>query len=133
MGSGSPAGPQRLSWEGLSESEQVARWEDLAEWVEWLRRTYLNWVELPDCWLSHESLRTELRAFRYWHLEAAARDEPEESVRWHQALRRSAESWRSLADCRHESPLSFERDAAAKRAAAVRAHLHLILERGPAP
>lgn len=94
--------PPPWDWSGASAGELQENWHDLAVWVEWVRRSYTGWVSLPDCWARHEPLRSELCAFMWWHRRAQrASDDPEDLIRWHGELRRSAESWTRLAACDH--------------------------------
>ncbi len=96
------APPPPWDWAGASAQELQENWHDLAVWVEWLRRSYTGWVTLPECWARHEPLRSELCAFMWWHRRAQrASDDPEDLIRWHGELRRSAETWTRLATCDH--------------------------------
>ncbi len=92
-------------WSDASAEELLEIWHDLAVWVEWLRRSYTGWVMLPDCWARHEPLRSELCALMWWHRRAQrVSDDPEDLIRWHGELRRSAEAWARLATCDHGAP-----------------------------
>jgi hypothetical protein len=90
-------------WSGLSPLELEEAWHELAAWVERLRHAYQPWVQLPDCWPLHEPLRSELLYFMSWQKRALTGEDPEDGVRWHSEIRRSAESWARLAFCDHES------------------------------
>ncbi|MBO0701353.1 MAG: hypothetical protein J2P38_00350, partial [Candidatus Dormibacteraeota bacterium] len=97
--------PPPWDWSTASAGELQENWRDLAVWVEWLRRGFSDWVVLPDCWARHEPLRSELCAFMWWHRRAQrASDDPEDLIRWHGELRRSAEFWTRLATCDHGAP-----------------------------
>ncbi|TMC01060.1 MAG: hypothetical protein E6J41_33630 [Chloroflexi bacterium] len=94
------------NWTQLTGAMRRAEFEALAEWVADLQQAYGRWVRLPPCWPCHRALRTELTAFWYWrqHIDTGANATPEESVRWHQSLRMSAQAWaEAFGGCRHES------------------------------
>lgn len=92
------------NWSHLPPSELEEAWRELALWVEDLRREYRAWITLPDCWPLHEPLRSELVYFMHWQQRIVhLGDDPEEGVRWHVELRRSAESWGRLASCDHSA------------------------------
>ncbi|MFZ0215631.1 MAG: hypothetical protein WAM30_06765 [Candidatus Dormiibacterota bacterium] len=117
-GSGEASGPPPWDWGELDAAEFQEAWRDLAIWVEWLRRSYGEWVTLPDCWPEHESLRSELCAFRWWHKRALHLEgDPEDLIRWHGEIRRAAESWARLATCEHAAPSTarFGTDEGARR------------------
>lgn len=117
------AGPL-WNWDGLASEELEARWRDLALWVEWLQRSYGQWVRLPPCWADHLELRAELLAFRHWHHHVyTAGAGPAEVVSWHQQLRQAAAVWEEMATCEHQSPMSYEVREAENRAAAVEEHV----------
>ena len=104
-GSGPASESPPWDWRDLDQASLQAAWHDLAVWVEWLRRSYREWVSLPDCWPEHESLRSELCAFRWWHHRAQHTDgDPEDLIRWHGELRHAAEAWGRLATCEHGAP-----------------------------
>ncbi|MGH7911003.1 MAG: hypothetical protein ACREQM_17530 [Candidatus Dormibacteraceae bacterium] len=113
---GEPVAPP-WDWSVAPPAELRESWHDLAVWVEWLRRSYAGWVTLPDCWPRHEPLRSELCAFMWWHRRAQrAADDPEDLIRWHGELRRSAESWARLAACVHDgADPRLRQDEAARR------------------
>lgn len=93
-------------WADLDSDKLERSWRDLATWVDWLEDAYAPWVLLPACWPDHEGLRTELRMFWYWHRWVQRKAvNPIDGVRWHQELRRSAQAWRDLANCRHDPPM----------------------------
>ncbi len=92
-------------WDSLPDDVRADLFAKVAAWVEWLEATYEPWVTLPACWPLHEALRVELTMFWMWHrLVSSTITTASEGVRWHHELRRSAGSWRALADCLHEPP-----------------------------
>lgn len=98
--------PPPWAWGHLAAEERSERWKALALWVGWLEESHSPWIALPPCWALHEGLREELKVFWYWHQWSVGRAaNPVDAVRWHQELRRSAEAWRQLSTCAHESPL----------------------------
>jgi hypothetical protein len=121
--------PPPWAWERVSAEQRRLRWQDLMQWVEWLRRTHEDMVRLPDCWPHHLHLRSELAMFRYWHMRAfeMMRD-PSEGTRWYQSLAVSAERWRELATCEHEAPLGFEEMALRDREATVKSFVDAVVD-----
>lgn len=93
-------------WTDLTPDRLARNWQELAAWVAWLEDAYAPWVLLPACWPDHEGLRTELTMYWYWHrwVQRKAAN-PIDGVRFHQELRRSAQAWRELSNCRHDPPM----------------------------
>jgi hypothetical protein len=108
-----------VDWQKLRGQELTAAWEELEEWVWWLRSTYPSSREaVPDCWPAHADLVHELTAFAAWWVEIydpAATEVPdpegkqpavesEESngrsaVAWHEALDHAVQRWRMSGKC----------------------------------
>jgi hypothetical protein len=123
---------KKAPWVWDQEDSEVyrAKWEHLAEWVNWLQEAYQPWVVLPPCWPVHDGLCAELKLFWYWHrwtLGGSAT--PVDAIRWHSDLRHSATAWRELAACTHDAPLrhraEFEDQRRSRSAAfVIQAHTH---------
>ena len=98
--------PPPWNWRQLPTEDRRAELEDLAEWVGGLQEAYGRWVRLPPCWPCHRALLEELAVFWYWRqrLDESPEAAPEEAVRWHHALRMSAQAWAdAFGGCRHAS------------------------------
>lgn len=115
------------SWDDYEPGEVAVEFARLVEWVEALRLRYKSTVRLPACWPRHPELVDELKLFWVWDLMLRAARHPEEAIRWHGELRRSAEAWRRLANCDHEEPSDIDREIAEKRRRDVQHHLQLAL------
>ncbi|MFG1795791.1 hypothetical protein [Nocardia sp. NPDC049149] len=88
-----PAAPQyypgRYSWRHLDRSDAAALWEELIDWVDWLRETYQLGSRVPGCWFQHDGVREELTALMAAHTAAYWRDTDtaelprEDMTAWH--------------------------------------------------
>ncbi|KAA8877334.1 hypothetical protein F3087_45000 [Nocardia colli] len=62
--------PCRYSWRHLDRGEAAALWQELLDWVDWLRNTYQLGSRIPSCWFRHDSVREELTALMGAHAAA---------------------------------------------------------------
>ncbi|WP_216917656.1 hypothetical protein [Nocardia noduli] len=99
--------PSAFSWDSLDVHGARQLWEDLTEWVDWLRYTYQLESRIKPCWYRHSAVREELTALMVAH-KAVYMTEPaavgtyrEDLISWHtQWYRDSLEALvRLLADC----------------------------------
>ena len=108
-----------VDWQKLQREELTAAWEELEEWVWWLRSTYPSSREaIPDCWPAHPDLVQELTALGAWWEEiydplADEIPDPEgkqpaveseesngrSAVAWHEALDHAVQRWRANSKC----------------------------------
>ncbi|MBF6331468.1 hypothetical protein [Nocardia transvalensis] len=79
----------RYFWRGLGHADKALLWEELADWVEWLRQRYQLGSRIPACWWRHEAVVEELTALMAAHAVAYTcpadrRDLPREDMTaWH--------------------------------------------------
>ncbi|PYE13483.1 hypothetical protein DFR67_11637 [Williamsia limnetica] len=60
--------PGPLNWRYLDAVEAAALWDELIDWVEWLRHRYgLTHNKLPGCWPNHPAAVEELTALMAGH------------------------------------------------------------------
>ncbi|WP_216895615.1 hypothetical protein [Nocardia alni] len=62
--------PCRYSWPDLDFAGKAALWQDLADWVDWLRQRYQLGSRIPACWWRHEAVVEELTALMAAHIAA---------------------------------------------------------------
>ncbi len=121
------------NWKVLPKVQLEIELEELADWVADLQEAYGRWVRLPNCWPCHRALLAELAAFWYWRLsiDGGPGATAEESVRWHQSLRASAQAWaEAFGGCTHHSlgEVDEQRDGRAAALEASRPYLALALD-----
>lgn len=49
-------------WRGIGEHAEAALWEELRDWVGWIRHRYPLARKIPECWDEHPELVEELTA-----------------------------------------------------------------------
>ncbi|MEV6558294.1 hypothetical protein AB0M22_21455 [Nocardia sp. NPDC051756] len=62
--------PCRYSWRHLDQKDAATLWEELIDWVGWLRHTYQLGSRVPSCWFQHDGVREELTALMAAHTAA---------------------------------------------------------------
>ncbi|ATL67382.1 hypothetical protein CRH09_15425 [Nocardia terpenica] len=60
----------RYSWRDLDHAGKALLWEELADWVTWLRHRYQLGSRIPACWWRHEAAVEELTALMAAHAAA---------------------------------------------------------------
>ncbi|WP_405165601.1 hypothetical protein OG203_11175 [Nocardia sp. NBC_01499] len=81
--------PCRYSWRHLDRDEAAALWEELIDWVGWLRQIYQLGSRIPSCWFQHDGVREELTALMaahtaaYWCEQETAELPREDMTAWH--------------------------------------------------
>ncbi|WP_280494367.1 hypothetical protein [Nocardia asiatica] len=101
----------RFLWDELGVDDARALWEELTEWVKWLRETYQLASKIKPCWYRHRAVREELTALMASH-KAVYYTEPdgrdvlrEDLTAWHTQWYRSALEAiaKLLADCTQDN------------------------------
>ncbi|MEW1723852.1 hypothetical protein [Streptomyces sp. NPDC093109] len=54
--------PRRWVWEAMDPPERRQRLRELAQWVDWLRRTFELHNQIPSCWYRHPPVVEHLTA-----------------------------------------------------------------------
>jgi hypothetical protein len=77
--------PTTYCWRNLSSEEQTELWQQLSDWVNWLRGRYPLARTLPACWADHPEVVEELTAlWLAWRAAYEASDAiPTAPVDWH--------------------------------------------------
>ncbi|PXX53444.1 hypothetical protein DFR70_12755 [Nocardia tenerifensis] len=81
--------PGRYAWRHLDRVGAAQLWEELTDWVDWLRTTYQLGSRIPGCWYRHPSVREELTAlmaahYAAYYCDCESPDLPtEEPIAWH--------------------------------------------------
>lgn len=58
--------PCRIVWRNLDADQAAELWEELAEWVEWMRTRFgFTHQQVPACWFQHPPLVEVLTALMY--------------------------------------------------------------------
>ncbi|MBF6062005.1 hypothetical protein IU500_19350 [Nocardia terpenica] len=60
----------RYDWRDLDHAETALLWDELADWVAWLRHRYQLGSRVPGCWWRHEAVVEELTALMAAHAAA---------------------------------------------------------------
>jgi len=76
---------QAVNWEAMPSEAATQAWNDLDEWVNWLRRTYgLSPAVVPPMWHRHPELVWELSALHtYWVASYSWDALPSAPLHWH--------------------------------------------------
>lgn len=62
--------PCRYCWREIDRHEAARLWEELLDWVNWLRHRYQLGSRIPACWYRHEAIVEELTALMAAHTAA---------------------------------------------------------------
>ncbi|MDE1672655.1 hypothetical protein [Nocardia gipuzkoensis] len=101
----------RFLWDELDVDQARTLWEELTEWVNWLRESYQLASKIKPCWYRHRAVREELTALMASHKAVYYTDPDgrdvlrEDLTAWHTQWYRSALEAiaKLLADCTQDN------------------------------